>query len=284
MRLAVLLALAPGLFAQSLQCVSTLYCEIRENTVASTGDLSIEGLRNGRVQVTGAERGDVRVRLRVDIEANAQVDTKQMFSRIRTEVTAGRVVVQGPDGGPGWTVSAEVVVPRATNLRLATNNGAITIADLAGNVNTSSHNAKILVDRIQGNLRAVSNNSEIRVTQVTGDADFETNNGAMLFSGIGGSVRGKTNNGHIELGLTGQGTAGRAVDLETHNAAVTITMPRDFSAEVLFESHHGQLKSDFPAPPRDKKANDDVRAFRIGSGAAKIHVRTNNGSVKLRAN
>jgi hypothetical protein len=291
MRFALFVLLSSGLWAQAdpprkFVCADVTTCEMREQTVEATGDLSVEGLENGPVVVHGWDGAKVLVRLRVEAHAVTIGEVQDLFRRIRTVVEPGRVVVDGPRGliARGWLVSAEVYVPRATNLRLETNNGAIEIADLAGNVNTRSHNAAIQVERIRGNVRAVSNNSAIRVADVSGDGDFETNNGAMRFSGIGGSVRGRTNNGQIELGLVGQGSAGRLVELETHNAAVVVTMPRDFSAEVQFESHHGQLKSDFPAPPRNKRMDDDIRSFRIGAGAARIHVKTNNGSVKLRAN
>ncbi|MFM2124950.1 MAG: hypothetical protein RL328_1401 [Acidobacteriota bacterium] len=290
MRLVLLAMLAPGMWAQTdpprkFVCKDATTCEMREQTVTSTGEISVEGLENGPVLVQGWDGTKTLVRLRVEAHAVTVGEVQDLFRRIRTTVEPGRVMVDGPRGliARGWLVSAEVYVPRATNLRLETNNGAIEIADLTGNVNTRSHNAAIHVDRIRGSVRAVSNNSEIRVTGVSGDADFETNNGAMKFSGIGGSARGKTNNGHIELGLDGEGSPGRSIDLETHNAAVELTLPREFSAEVLFESHHGQLKSDFPAPPRNKKVDDDIRSFRIGGGAAKIRVKTNNGSVKLRA-
>ena len=267
-------------------CADPVTCEVREQSVDSTGALSLEGLENGPAVVTGWDEAKVLVRLRVEATALTRSESQDLLRRIRTTVEPGRVVVDGPRGliARGWLVSAEVFVPRATNLRLETNNGAITIADLAGNVNTRSHNAKIQVERNRGSVHAESNNSEIRITDVSGDVDFATNNGAMRFSRIGGSVRGRTNNGQIEVGLVGLGAPGRAVELETHNAAVVLTVPRDFSAEVSFESHHGQLKSDFPAPPRNKKMDDDIRSFRIGEGAAKIHVKTNNGSVKLRAN
>lgn len=275
--------IAAGAFAEPLACVTNDFCEMRERSAAATGSLSVEGLHNGRVWVTGSDRADVQVRMRVQLERNVTVDVKKLLSEIHTDVTPGLIKISGPGSGPGWSVAAEVAVPRATNLTVETHNGAITVADLRGSVSTTSNNAKIQVDRIEGDLRAVSDNSEIRASQVSGSVNFETHNGAMLFSEIGGSVRGRTNNGHIELGLVGKGTPGRSVDLETHNAAVTLSVARDFSAQVLFESHHGQLKSDFPVPPRDKKADDDKRGFRIGDGAAQIHVKTNNGSVKLRA-
>ena len=298
--LALVLLFLPAAFAQNgialrdnrnpqLSCSGARYCEMRQETVSSTGNFVLEGFHNGEVTVQGWARPEVEVRLRVWVKASSERDARNRFSQVHTRVSPGRVVVDGPNRSgsffnwswePEWEVSAEVFVPQSTGVRATTHNGKLLISDLKGRAEAQSHNGRVTVERVTADVRATAHNGELRLTDIGGNVDYEAHNGAAVMTRVHGSVRGTSHNGRTDVELSGPGVAARRVDLENHNGAITIAMPRSFSAHVRSESHHGQLSSDFAAP---RRGDSDVVDFNIGSGEASIRVRTHNGGVKLRA-
>jgi hypothetical protein len=292
--------LIPATFAQinlrdnrdpELACGKLNYCEMREETVAATSQFSIEGLHNGSVTVRGSNRTDVRVRLRVESGALSEAAAKDMFSRVHTHVSPGRITVDGPDKesfwgwtkGDWWSVSAEVFVPYNTDLRLESHNGAITVSDIRGRVETKAHNGAIKVERVTGAARISSHNGAINIADLGSDLALEAHNGAITATRVAGSVTGVNHNGGISVDLTGASSPSRRVDIESHNGRIRVGLPRAFSARVHSESHHGGLNSDFPVTVRGRiqTDGDSNRDFDIGSGEASIRVRTHNGGVRL---
>lgn len=301
LRFAPIALLIPAAFAQismqdnrntELACGNLHYCEMREETVAATSQFVIESLHNGSVTVRGSNRTDVRVRLRVESGAMSESAAKDMFSRIHTHVTPGRITVDGPEKGGsffGWTkgdwwnVSAEVFVPYNTDLRLESHNGAITVSDIRGRIETKAHNGATRVERVTGTARVSSHNGAINAADLGSDLSLEAHNGEVTATRVAGSVSGTNHNGGISVDLAGASSPSRRVDIESHNGRIRVGLPRSFSARVHSESHHGGLNSDFPMTVRGyiQKGNDSNRDFDIGSGEASIRLRTHNGGVRL---
>lgn len=268
--------LIPAAFAQGqLECSQIRYCEMREETVSSTGRLEINDLRNGSIRVHGSNRRDVVVRMRVEADANSEAEAKDLLGRVRTAVTPGRVSVDGPEEtgpfawmrGLAWSVSVEVLVPRGTELVLDTRNGAI-------------H-----ADGIDKNVRASTRNGSIRLQDVTGNVEFDSRNGSVHLLRAHGSVRGESRNGEIEVDLAGNTFEGRSLDVETRNGSVTIGVPRAFNAAVTTETLHGALHSDFLMTVSGwigRRTKEERKQFNIGSGGSPITISTRNGGIRLR--
>ncbi len=269
--------LVPAAFAQTpLDCSRAHdYCEMREQTVSSTGRFTVEDLHNGSVTVRGSNRSDVLVRMRVETNARSSAEAKDMFSRVHTHPAAGRFTADGPSSNTpfdwffnaNWSVSVELVVPNRTDLILSTHNGAIRASDINGRVEAESHNGAI------------------RLENVTGDVRFDSHNGAVNVTRVGGGVEGSSHNGGVDVELTGNGTVGRRIQLESHNGGVTVSMPSSYNAHVSTESHNGRLSSDFPITVRGRigrDGNDANRDFDLGSGGSTIRISTRNGGIRLR--
>lgn len=296
------LLLLPAAFAQTgfdfrdnrdphLACDSGRRCEMREQSTASTGELSLDGFHNGSITVRGWSGSEVRVRFRVQTDASSERAATDIFQKIRTRTDPGRIRVEGPPiedsffgwlRGQSWSVSAEVFVPYDTLLRAATHNGSMSVTDLQRRAELRTHNGSIRAERIGGDVRGTTHNGSLRISDIGGNVDVQTHNGTLLLTRIAGSARGSSHNGQINLEVAGAGALSRTLDFTSHNGSVMIAVPRSFSARVRMESHHGSLQSDFAAPPR-RGDGDDRREFTIGTGEASIRVRTHNGSFRLRA-
>jgi hypothetical protein len=223
------------------------YCEIREQSPAAVGLLSVDAGRNGGATVKGWSRNEVLVRARVEGWADSEADARVMGSQVYVDTSGGHVQAQGPESAKnaGWSVSFEIFVPQATSLTVKTVNGGITLSD------------------VRGSLRFDATNGEINLRRLAGD------------------VTGSTVNGGVNLELMGTTWDGTQVQVTTRNGSVNISVPESYSAHFQTETLNGALRSEFPlnVPGDVRSGNQD---FSIGAGGPLIHVTTTNGGVKLK--
>jgi hypothetical protein len=229
------------------------YRDLREMTLTSTGSLNVDSGQNGGISVKGEERSDVLVRACVQTMGATEAEAKSLASAIRVE-TSPAVKAVSSAGDNHWSVSYQILVPRATNLQLAAHNGGISISG------------------------------------VDGAADFETMNGGVRLTNLSGDVKGRTTNGGVNIVLSGTSWRGSGLDVRTTNGGVRILMPLNYSAHVETSTVNGGVSSDIPGLNVDREdiAGSRVhgsRAVRISTdingGGAPIRVVTTNGGVKI---
>ncbi len=224
-------------------------CEIREQTTAAVGRLTVDPGRNGGVMVRGGVRNDVLVRTRVEAWAGSADEARALTAQVRVDASAGQVRAFGPDSrdNSGWAVSYEIFVPQTMDLSLTAFNGGINVSDVRGRI------------------------------------EFETKNGGVRLTRVGGNVKGETLNGGVTVDLTGSTWQGEQLDVRTTNGGVNLNVPANYSAHVQTGTVNGGVDSDFPigltVQGRTRPTNLD---FNVGSGGPLIRVTTTNGGVKLR--
>jgi len=224
------------------------HCEVREQTVAAIGRLSVDASRNGGVSVKGWLRNEVLVRARVEASAENEGAAANLASRISIDGSGGQVRATGPESGDNnnswWSVSYEIFVPQNTDLNLTARNGGISISDVRGQIR------------------------------------FEGRNGGVHLKRLAGDVSGSTANGGVQAELTGTTWDGRQLEVTTRNGGVSVTMPSSYSARIQAESERGGFQSDFPVT-----AQGNLRPrrldFNVGAGGPLIHVTTTNGRVSF---
>ena len=226
---------------------SVRHCEIREQTVASVGKLTVDAGPNGAANIKGWLQGSVLVRARVETRAESQGAAANMASQVSIDSSAGQVHALGPSstGDSSWSVSYEIFVPQTTDVDVKTHNGAVSISDVRGQLH------------------------------------FEVNNGAVRLKRVAGDVSGSTSNGAIQAELIGGSWEGRQMEITTHNGAVTVSMPEYYSAHVKAETSNGGIQSDFPMTLTGEIRPRAVD-FNMGSGGPLIHITTSNGQVHLK--
>ncbi len=225
------------------------FCEVREQTMAGVGRLTVDPGKNGGVTVKGWLRNDVSIRTRVEAWARSVDEARGVAGLVRVDASAGQVKASGPDSQreSGWSVSYEIFVPQVTDLSMTSFNGGINLSDVRGRI------------------------------------EFDAKNGGVRLTRVAGDVNGQTLNGGIQIELTGRTWEGGQLDARTTNGGVTISMPEDYSAHIQTGTVNGAIDSDFPVSVtvqgRVRPQNLD---FNVGSGGPLIRVSTTNGGVKLR--
>src|SRR5215204_6244700 len=227
--------------------------ELRELTV-SGGSLTVDGKRNGGIQVRGENRSDVLVRACVQTWADSDEAAKALAKSIRVE-TAGTIRAEGVSEENGWSVSYQILVPRNTNLKLTTMNGGISISDVESTM------------------------------------EFDARNGGIHLNNLGGSVKGRTTNGGLHIELSGNTWKGDGIDVETTNGGVHLSMASNYAARFETRTVNGGFKSDIAGLEVEKDPNEPgyrrqgVNISRdLNGGGALVRVVTTNGGVKIGTN
>jgi hypothetical protein len=225
------------------------FCEIGEQTIPGVGRLTVDPGRNGGVTVKGWLRNDVSVRTRVEAWAVSAGEAGALAGLVHVDVSAGQIKTSGPDSSrlrSGWSVSYEIFVPQATDLKVTSFNGAISLSDVRGHV------------------------------------EFDARNGGVRLTRMAGDVNGQTGNGEIHVELTGQTWEGSQLEARTTNGIVTIAVPENYSAHIQTGTVNGVFDTDFQVPLTVRGFIRPLNLdFNVGSGGPLIHVSTTNGNVKL---
>jgi len=223
------------------------YCEIRETGAkAPRGTISMDGLRNGGVSVTGWDRDSLVIRTRIRAQARTREEAKAIAAQVRTVIRGSEVFVEGPrnDDDAQWNASLYARVPRKTDLRVGTRNGPVAVED------------------------------------VTGDIDVQTSNGPLSLRDLGGTVRARTTNGPLSISLTGSRWNGSGLEARTSNGPLTISVPDGYNARLEAGTTNGPVSLGFPITVVGRITRDI--STELGSGGATIRATTTNGPLSIR--
>ena len=227
-----------------------IFCEVRTTTARPSGEtVSMEGLRNGGVSVTGWSNNEIVVKTRLRVKGRSMSDAKALAAQIRTVVSGSTITVDGPnrnydDDDNQWSASLVASIPARSNLRVETRNGPVS------------------------------------VSQLKGDIDLQTRNGPMSLNDLGGSVKARTTNGPLSISLTGRKWDGDGLDARTTNGPLTISVPEGYSAHLETGTTNGPVSLGFPVTVQGR-INRDISTD-LGSGGATIRATTTNGPLTLR--
>ena len=222
------------------------HCEIKEQTVAAGGTITVDARKNGGVSVKGWDRNEVLVRARIQTGAATQSEADDLAKQIRIETGGGKIFAEGPENRRDyhWDVSYEIFVPRRSDLSLEAYNGGISIADVNGRIEFTGHNGGVVLKR------------------------------------VGGLVRGATTNGGMVVELDGARWEGETLDVKTTNGGIVMSVPENYSAHLETGTVNGHLSVDFPVTVQGRITRE--LAVNLGSGGPTVRVMTTNGGVKIR--
>lgn len=224
------------------------FCEVREQRLPATAQLSVNAEPNGGISVHGWSRSEVLLRVKVEAQAPTEAEARSIASAVT--VRAGTEIrSDGPrsEHDRRWNVSYELFVPHRMDLTLTTTNGGLTLEDVAGRLN----------------LRTV--------------------NGGLKLARIAGKVDAKTENGGVKVDLIGSRWDGEGADFQTVNGGMHISMPSNFGAHVEASTNNGGVHSDFPELALDRRTRPrDIRAD-LNGGGAPLRFTTVNGGMHFEA-
>jgi hypothetical protein len=226
------------------------HCEIRDTGMKpAKGALSVEPGKNGGVEIIGWNRDSIAVTARIQVNARTDDDADAIARDIKIETSAG--VIRATGGGSSsrnqnWSVYFIVMVPKRTDLTLATENGPLSVSDVAGRM------------------------------------DLQTQNGPLSLSGVGGDVHASAENGPLMVELLGSKWDGVGLDARTQNGPADLRIPDNYNAKIEFGTVNGPMDVGFPMTVTISGRVKDRISTTLGSGGPPIRVVTTNGPMTVR--
>jgi hypothetical protein len=226
------------------------HCEIREMGMKAKGrPLTIDPGMNGGVEIIGWDSDSIAVTARIQVNARTNADADAIARDIKIEASDGTVRVAGGRGPSGrhqnWSVSFVVMVPRRSDLTLSTQNGPLSVDDVAGRM------------------------------------DLSTQNGPLYLSGVGGDVHARAQNGPLTIELQGTRWEGTGLDAETQNGPADLRIPENYNAKIEFGTVNGPMDVGFPLTVTLSGRIRDRISTTLGSGGPLIRVVTTNGPMSV---
>lgn len=224
-----------------------IHCEVREVRLrAPGGTVTMEGLSNGGVFVTGWDRDSIVVKTRIRAQARSESAARAIATQVRTVVSGATITATGPrtDDDNSWSASFVARIPRRSDLRVETRNGPVSVAEVAGDLN------------------------------------LETRNGPLSLRDLAGSVHARTTNGPLSISLSGNRWDGSGMDARTTNGPLTISIPAGYSAHLEAGTTNGPMSIGFPITVSGQ-LNRNISTD-LGSGGATVRAETTNGPLSIR--
>jgi len=219
------------------------FCEMREQTVAGGGIISVDASPNGGVSIKGWNQSGVLVRAQVHTQADTDDQAKALAQQITVQ-TGGQIRAVGPTQNKdnNWSVSFEIFVPTRSSVNLETVNGGVSISDVNGNL------------------------------------EFKTTNGGLHLQRVGGYVHGRTTNGGVSIELAGDHWDGQGLEVTTQNGGVSLKVPQNYSAQFDASTQNGKIRAGTGLSTTEDKTHVTTS---LGRGGALLKVTTINGGVSV---
>jgi len=221
------------------------YCEVREATLPAGGLLTVDSRPNGGIQVQGWDGHEVRLRVKIEANADSEAEAKDVVGEVRLELgDTVRAVRPDRSRARSWSASYRLEVPRGAHLQLHADNGGLSLEGFDG------------------------------------QAELHTVNGGLHLDHVGGHVQGETVNGGIHVDLSGTQWQGDGLDLHTTNGGLHLAIPAGYNARLETGTVNGGVQSDVPMTTRGRYTGGRIETA-LGSGGPLIRVETTNGGLHV---
>lgn len=195
-----------------------------------------------------------------------------------------------------------VRVPASSQVWIRTGSAEVYAGGLSGSLDVNSVGGEIHVDGAPASVFAESMTGRVVLDVRTPVARAKTVTGHILVRGaiidanatsVSGNVliedaavdRGSFGSVDGELRMVGELRRGATLDFVTHSGAVEFLLPAATSGEFRVSTYEGGLRNEFSVPVHTSasKIKGSEQRFLLGSGGARVNVRTFRGRVVVRS-
>ncbi|HFE63005.1 MAG TPA: hypothetical protein ENK14_01145 [Caldithrix sp.] len=222
------------------------------------GFISLENT-NGRIEVEGWDKDMVMIEAGKQVKASSRRKAEHYMDQVKIEINrvgdeliiTTRLPKSHGGGLLDWifgdhvstSVQYKLFVPRKSDLKLETTNGAVYLTDVSGRIRLETTNGKIRAGQISGRVNAETTNGSVKVEfdEVDPESDME---------------------------------------FHTTNGSIKVYLPADVRCTVRAKTTNGSIETDFPLEVRGKYNSKRLRGD-INGGGPRLDLRTTNGCIKI---
>ncbi|MFO0816280.1 MAG: DUF4097 family beta strand repeat-containing protein [Gemmatales bacterium] len=220
----------------------------------------------------GADKEEAEKELEaIDFDYKANDDGKMVIKVIRK------------DGNKHWNSSgaeAHLQIPSHCKLILITSNARIQVTGKNLGTVAKTSNGSVTVKEVQAEVDVNTSNGAVSCSEVVGAAHIITTNATVKVAGKQLLLDCKSSNGSISC--RGDLQTGQHL-VQTTNAHVTVTLPKDIALQVEATTSNGKINNDFGMNKKDKVTKNSLKGL-IGAGdvSKTLVLKTSNSSISLK--
>ncbi len=113
-----------------------------------------------------------------------------------------------------------------------------------------------------------------------GEQTLRSTNGRITVEDAGGSVRASTTNGSIKVEVV-EAASDADIEASTTNGSITLHIPADLRGRIQARTVNGSVRTEIPVTLDGSASKRRLNADLNGGGAARIGLRTTNGSIRI---
>ena len=173
----------------------------------------------GSIKVQGGEQNNVTYTIRKRVRARSEDAAHREFALLKlSSAASGEGVLLRVDGGKSrGSADFDLHVPsRTLVLRLDTDGGTVSAANIAGQVEVNTGGGAIQVDQIGGIVVVKTGGGDIEVGKTSSDVQIETGGGNIRVVAAGGNVRASSGGGDLNIG------SGKVMLLDTGGGSIKV--------------------------------------------------------------
>jgi DUF4097 and DUF4098 domain-containing protein YvlB len=212
------------------------------------------------------------------------VATEQDGNAVRLEIKSGSAWKWDDEGfGPRHLqADVEIRVPQETDLELTTQDGRIVVENIRGRIQAETGDGRVRLRDIAGDIHARSSDGSIIGVELDGPIDVATEDGRIELDGRIQKLSAITSDGSIKIRCDAKMPSPKEDwHVRTSDGSITITFPRDLSAELEASTSDGRIVNEL----QFTEAEEDKHRIKgkLGEGGNLIYVKTSDGRITLRS-
>ena len=186
------------------------------------------------------------------------------------------------------TANARLIVnvPRTTNVRARTGDGAIDIERVSGRLELRTGDGSIRASHTSGDLAVDTGDGSVTITDAEGNLTVDTGDGSISVSGKLGIVKLHTGDGSVAYRAAPGSTMADNWEITTGDGTVSVFLPAEFNGRIDAHTGDGRITNDLGVDQVEKTDSEERsrRTLRgtLGSGGKLLRVRTGDGSIRLK--
>jgi DUF4097 and DUF4098 domain-containing protein YvlB len=186
------------------------------------------------------------------------------------------------------STSAKLIasVPRGARLVVTTRDGSITVERIDGAVELRTDDGSVRVSETAGDLTVVTRDGSITLERVAGKFDARTGDGGIRVTGAPSSLLLETRDGSVVVRAERDTVMQADWSIRTGDGSVVVELPDGFGAQIDAETQDGSVRSDLSVDGAEVDPRRESRRYlrgKLGPGGKVLKLRTNDGSIRLRA-
>jgi hypothetical protein len=264
-----------------------------------SGDITVRTGDTNSVHVVGRIRVGNNIGSWFGGENNAAAKIKRLEANPPIEQTGNLIRIgriDDPDLRRNVSISYDVTVPAATNLRantgsgntsvdgltspvkVSTGSGDVRLTNISAEVRGNTGSGNILAQNIKGVFHGDTGSGDISVRGGgTGDTFVSTGSGNVEIQDMKGTLRARTGSGDI----TASGSATSTWDVQTGSGNLNLHLPTNAAFEVNAETSSGSININREITMSGQLNKHHVRG-KVNGGGTLLTLRTGSGDIDIK--